>query len=427
MRITNSTILRNYDRNLRRLGTAKFSCENKIYSGRKFARASEDPLGAAKALTVRKQLSHTKQYMENLDVADKFYTEAETSLLQISEQLASIRETTIYAVNGTLEQSVDVQILAEQLETKAREMVSVFNTDSAERTIFGGESNSPEPFTLQMDENGFATQVLYHGVPVNAYTNCKDFPASNDVFVDIGIGIVIDQETQEVDPQSALKVSFNGADVTGCGADEYKASIDLEALDPNKEYSIDLYAGGEKYTIEFISGADAEASRTALNNALAETFERVPIEAPTVDENGVISNADGDNFYINNTPDSDRQAKVENDYGFSKNYIQITLDIANALKRGDIEYATACIDKVVVASENLLIEIAELGNAEEFISFNKGRFETRELNLKDRQDTLEATDLESEITLMKTYEALYNACLQMSSTIIPNTIFNYIR
>ena len=64
--------------------------------------------------------------------------------------------------------------------------------------------------------------------------------------------------------------------------------------------------------------------------------------------------------------------------------------------------------------------------AEEYIEFNTSRFDTRELNLKDRQKTLEATDLESEITLMKTYEAIYNAALQMSSSIIPNSIFNYI-
>ena len=39
MRITNSTLLRNYDRNLKRISTAKYSSENKIYSGRQYTRA----------------------------------------------------------------------------------------------------------------------------------------------------------------------------------------------------------------------------------------------------------------------------------------------------------------------------------------------------------------------------------------------------
>lgn len=521
MRVTNSTILRNYDRNLRRLGKAKFDCEQNIYSGRKFSRASENPLNAAKALTVRKQLSHTKQYMENLDVADKFYTEAETSLLQISEKLATVRETLIYACNTPLEKGVDVQILAQQLETYAKEMVSVFNTDSAERAIFGGESNSPEPFTLEFDDEGFATQVLYHGVPLNAYSSETDYPHSKDVFIDIGIGIVIDQKTQEVDPQSALKISFNGAEVTDCGMENYVAMVDLEALEPNKFYALDIYMGAEAVTIEFEAGADAAATAADINDKLAAAYRLKDITTPTIDAATGIVSAGDEQVYVNSNPEADNKIYVTNgqvenavdlerltegksysfdvymngalstvtftagatakesaeainealkavyeplggavpkidsetgeitatgeevylfadeaandapplvtEYPVSKNYIQITLDAAAALRRGDLEYANACIDRIVESSKSVLIEIANMGNNEEFISFNMTRFETRELNLKERQDKLEATDLESEITLLKTYEALYNACLQMSSTVVPNTIFNYIR
>ena len=48
MRITNSTVLRNYDRNLKRLSTNKYNSEQKIFTGREFCRASENPLNAAK-------------------------------------------------------------------------------------------------------------------------------------------------------------------------------------------------------------------------------------------------------------------------------------------------------------------------------------------------------------------------------------------
>lgn len=424
MRVTNSTLLRNYDRNLKRLSTNKFASEQKIYSGRSFSRASENPLSAAKALTVRKQLYHTEQYMENLEVADKFYTEAETSMIQISDQLASIRETLIAACNDTYDESVDLQIYAQQLETKAKEMCSVFNTDTAERVIFGGESNNPEPFTISYDENGNADQVLYHGVPINAYTNYRDFPYSDDVLIDIGIGIVVDQETQKIDPQSALKVSFNGADVTGCGAEAYAASIDLNALTAGKTYSLNLYVNGETTNISFEAGADATASAQKLNTAINAAYLNKKV-VPQVDADGNITAGDS-NVYVLNSADAENKAAVTNDYGFSMNYLQLTIDAAKALRNGDREYANSCIDRIVTASENLLVEIADLGNMEEFIEFNTSRYETRELNLKERQDTLEATDLETEITLFKLHEALYNACLQMSSSVIPNSIFNYI-
>lgn len=514
MRITNSTLLRNYDRNLKRISTQKYASENKIYTGRQYTRASQSPLKASKALTVRKQLWHTEQYQENLEVADKFYTEAETSMLQISDELASIRETMIYACNSTKDKDTDLNILAEQLETKAKEMCSVFNTNTAERAIFGGESNSTEPFTLEYDEDGVATTVLYHGVPVNAYSDSEDFPYSDDVYIDIGIGMVMN-ENQEVDPQSALKISFNGAEVSGCGyeasgevsstlrieslkdgTDEENSvritangvtvtakfkgnttdsiqsgiteafnnagitdtskiptindkgqltmedgsevyvsespSINLDQLKEGTNYTVDVYAGGTKKTITFAAGADTAETAANIQAQLDTAFKREK-HTPTIDESGNLTleyqNAKGEtvseNIYLAKS-DEGTAPDIQNADTYSNNYIQITLDAAAALRRGDIEYANACIDRVVSASENLLVEIADLGNSEEYIEFNQERFTTRTTNLQERQNDLESTDLESEITLMKTYEAIYNACLQMSSSIVPNSIFNYI-
>lgn len=510
MRVTNSIILRSYDRNLKRISSQKFASEHRIESGRQYDRASQSPLKAAKALTVRKQLSHTGQYKENLDVADKFYTEAEKSMLQISESLALVRETMIYACNSTKDKATDLNILAQQLETKAKEMVSVFNTNSAERAIFGGESNSLEPFTIVSGEDGHAETVLYHGVPVNAYSNVSDFPYSDDVFIDIGIGMIIN-DNHVVDPQSALKVSFNGTDVTGCGyerksgkssvidisklkqgasdanslritakdqtvtvkftginkddirtaindaftnagladnipllgdsgqltmadgSDVYvseQASINFDQLKEDQRYTFDIYAGSAKQTITFTAKGTNADTMAELQKKMDEAFLREKIK-PSVDESGNLSlkNTKGEvisgNVYVAKSSEGTVPDFQNEDY-YSNNYIQVTLDAAAALRRGDIEYCNACIDRIVTAGDNLLVEIADLGNAEEFIEFNTTRYNTRELNLKDRQKTLEATDLSSEITLMKTYEALYNACLQMSSSVIPNSIFNYI-
>lgn len=523
MRITNSTILRGYNRNLNRLSQAKNSSENKILTGRSFSRASEAPLSAAKALNVRKSLYDADQYKENLEVADKFYTEAETSMLQVSEELAGIRETIIAAVNSTKDKATDLNIYAQQLQTKANELVSIFNTDSAGRVIFGGESNNAMPFSIE--ENNGSYTAMYHGVPVNAYTDSSSFPYSKDVYIDIGLGLQMDEETREVDPQSALRVSFNGAKVSGCGTENGRADVDLSSAVNGKNYSIDIYANNIKKTVDFKGGADNAATVANLQAAIDEAFKDTGV-SPTVSDGGIISTADG-TVQITNNPNADskktgtlayenlsgytnkysldlsagisgeeyslnvtidgtsktvkftstgdedgdkaafqaaldsafggtgyspkidddgiisaegydvkltgiadddgKSVSFEREYTYSNNYIQLTLDAAKALRDGNIEYANGCIDRIVSATENILVEIADMGSNEEFIEFSTNRLETRELNLSERQKTLEATDLEEEITLMKTYEALYNACLQMSSTIVPNSIFSYIR
>lgn len=721
MRVTNSVIMRGFNRDLNRVGSLKNDTMHRITSTRKFNRASEAPLSAAKALNVRKSLYFSAQYKENLKVADSFYTEAETSLLQVSEKLASVRETIIAACNTT--KSIDeYNIYAQQLERHAEELCAVFNTDTAGRAIFGGESDDGSPFTIEKDANGNASTVLYHGVPLNAMNDPKAFPYSNVVVGDIGLGIDVDQQTQAIDEQSALRISFNGSEVSGCGAERGVADIDLttikagrkycidvfadnvkktitfygsaesdpdlaraenlkniqaeldeafkksdevpiidnqgvisltnggivcavnnkfaertqqlgidndsgytkkykldvENLVPGKEYSVDVTIGKETRTVVFAAGDDLdpdkadEASLHNLQYALTEAFkdtdykpnvsfteankgvitcegETVKVLSDTkttidssflkdgnvinakgleagkeytfvlgvgflskeckftatgveaddfdliknqiiaaippslagsanIDANGkvtlnqpttfTVSNTTGNAFntttkkldmtnvdnkkyevtinvgttsktikfngvkddisstienlnaalkreFVNTNYDvtyteadgikastkalsiysttksteegASDENPIEMEKIYSANYIQLTLDAAKALRNGDIGYANGCIDRIVSANEKLLVEIANLGCNEDFISFNIDRLTTREYNSLERQNDLESANLEEETTLLKTYSALYNACLQMASEVVPNSIFNYMK
>lgn len=717
MRVTNSVIMRGFNRDLNRVGSLKNDTMHRITSTRKFNRASEAPLSAAKALNVRKSLYFSAQYKENLKVADSFYTEAETSLLQVSDKLASVRETIIAACNTT--KSIDeYNIYAQQLERYAEELCAVFNTNTAGRAIFGGESNDGMPFVIEKDANGNASTVLYHGVPLNALSDTKSFPYSKDVLGDIGLGIDVDQQTQEIDSQSALRISFNGPDVSDCGTERGVADIDLTSIKAGRKYCIDVYADNVKQTITFTGSlnTDEKAARTEnlaeIQKQLDEAFKKSK-EVPIIDEQGVISLTNGgivcavnnkfaertqqlgidndsgytnkyrldveklvpgkeysvnvtigketrtvvfaagsdtdpdkadeaslhnlqkalteafkgteynpkvslteankgtitcegekvkiltdtntkiDNAFITNgnkinaiglekdkeytfvvgvgaksqeckfkatgveaddfaaikaqiegaalgadvtvntdgtitvkqpttttainhgagtalnaagkldldnienknyeidvtvdgvtkkikfkgakgdgeatiknlnaalkrefidtgvdvnytsadgfkssaksfsiysttssTGDSSDDNPISLDTIYSKNYIQLTLDAAKALRNGDIDYANGCIDRIVSANEKLLIEIANLGCNEDFISFNLDRLTTREYNALERQNELESANLEEETTLLKTYSALYNACLQMASEVVPNSIFNYMK
>lgn len=734
MRLTNSTLLRGYNRSLNRLRNAKNDCEKKITSTRSFSRASEAPLSAAKALNVRKSQYYSAQYKENLKVASKFYTEAETSLLQVSEKMADIRETIIAAVNTTKD-IVDYNIYAQQLETRAQELCAIFNTDSAGRSIFGGDSDNAMPFNIINDSDGRPAIVMYHGVPVNAMNNWDGFPYSDRVYMDIGIGMVTDQQAHTQDPMSVLDISFHGTEITGCGADYGVADIDLSSIRENRTYAIDVYAEGRKQTITFQGKGTQQENVDQINELLAEAYRKDKSHGknvPVMDDQGMIyltdSNGtplekgvvsavnntavdsrrsellviDNDSNYTNKfkikasglseglqlrmdvevdgvrkeinfesgaddfsdpinpvyredvtianlqraldaafgegkvnvsthapnkgvvssegsvvklwgsmpmseagTPNpavststvgvvdignmhydgrqytihyeadgtvysttfnagndrastignmitamnndlgslvavvddasgvlliDDKAAKVlpstdadavpvnnnyitgainpisleegkeyefkiiinnttqnitvtggankeetlknlsdalrdafpgtnphagsngeivtragdkvqvvanpitesddmifERERIYSNNYIQLTLDAARSLRNGDIEYANGCIDRIVTASEKLLSKIADLGCNEDFIDFNLERITTREENLAERQNDLEIADPEYQITLWKTFEAYYNACLQMSSSVIPNSIFNYMK
>lgn len=332
MRITNPTLLRGYNRDLNRVMNLKNKSEHMITTTRRFSRASEDALSAAKALNVRKSQYYSEQHQENLKVASKFYTEAETSLIQVSEQMATIRETIIAAVNTTKDQE-EYNIYAQQLETKAEELCAIFNTDSAGRAIFGGESDNSLPFDILKDSNGHPATVTYHGIPVNAMNDPTKFPYADEVNVDIGLGMVVNQETHEVDPDSVLKISFNGPEVTGCGAERGVADIDLSSIMKDRTYSLYVYAGDVKKEINFKGLETQEANVQQINDLLKEAYKKEIAYGrnyPKMDNRGMISLRDkmgdaveGGIVSVINNPYPEKhtsQLKIDNDSNYTDKY-----------------------------------------------------------------------------------------------------------
>lgn len=331
MRITNSTLIRGYNRDLNRVLKLKNDSERRITSQRQFSRASESPLNAAKALNVRKSQYDSAQYQENLKVASKFYTEAETSLLQVSEQMASIRETIIAAVNTTKDPQ-DLSIYAQQLETKAKELCAIFNTESAGRVIFGGESNDSQPFEIINDANGNAATVTYHGIPINSMNDYTKFPYSKDVSVDIGLGMNTNQSTHVIDNDSVLKISFNGAEISGCGAECGVADVDLSSVTEGRYYSLYVYAGDVKKEINFKGMATQAENIAEINKQLKYEYRKEITYGrnyPEMDEQGVISlrnsmgdAVDGGIVAVINNPNAERtsQLKVDNDSNYTDKY-----------------------------------------------------------------------------------------------------------
>ena len=330
MRVTQSITTRNYIRNIQRNAKARMDSETRTMSGARFTRGSQDPMSAARALNVRKSMSDLKTYRDNLTTAKNIYASAETVVLEISDTITNINEKINYAVNGTLDQN-QRDILADEIEGYANQMVKNFNLRTAGRQIFGGESNDNSPFKIETDDSGNKF-VSYNGEAVNSHQSYEDFPYSEKVIIDVGIGFEVDADGK-IDPQSGLAISFNGAEITGSGLDE-----------------------------------------------------------------------DGD----------------------AKNYIQLTLDAASALRNGDIDGARKLMDKIEASRNHVSMTIADIGSGQNFIEFNQERITQDEYNLSEKQNDIEATDKVEELSYYKVLTATYSATLSMASYVVPQTIFNFI-
>src|SRR5665647_936046 len=102
MRITTSMMTNKYVRNLNKSAAEMNYLNEKVSTGRKFFKGSEDPISAIKAYKLRREYRSTEVYDTNISDADSFLTTAETNLTGISSNLELTYTSYLKGINGTM-------------------------------------------------------------------------------------------------------------------------------------------------------------------------------------------------------------------------------------------------------------------------------------------------------------------------------------
>lgn len=431
MRIANATITRNYVKNLEKNYSLKYKSEQKISSYRQFQQASECPAQAAQAMRVRKAIANLNNYDENLKTADNIYASAESSVMAISEIIQTTYEKCIEAANGT---SLDVhthspdqmEILATNVESLADEISRLMNLTVADRRIFGGVNNDKKAFAIE--DIGGSKTVTYNGVAVDTYSDPTAFPDSVSSFCDIGLGMTIGKDGR-IDEQSALKLTFNGVEVTGCGKKPTTAFIDLDKVEDGVDYEFELAITNgkgevEKHNIKFTGKATAADSRQAINDALKAEFNGN--EDISLYEHGTFIDKNARQLTITDKSTAGKLEVENQGKAYSNNIIQSILDAAEVFRKGDGAEIARYADHIYSLQTKVSLTLADIGNATNFIEFNQERITNNLETLTGRQNDLESTDFPSETTTWKMLGSIYSATLQMSTSVIPQSIFDFI-
>ncbi|HEX4975088.1 MAG TPA: flagellar hook-associated protein FlgL [Pseudomonadales bacterium] len=132
--------------------------QEKITTGKRVLRPSDDPMAAVRIQQVGLQISAAEQYNSNIDTANAKLAEEENLLDVTGDILQRIRELVIRAENGSLNQ-VDRSAIAAEIEERLGELYNVANSrDAAGKYIFGGFNGEQAPF-VKRDGGGY----LYRG------------------------------------------------------------------------------------------------------------------------------------------------------------------------------------------------------------------------------------------------------------------------
>lgn len=214
VRVTNNSMIRNYQRNYGSAMASLQKIQNQILQERKFSKASENPVKAQKALSVRNALNKNQTHQDNLKTAyDLFITAEDLITKNMCSKYHTITDKMVYGLNGE-KSDTERNIIAKEIEENAASIMQDLNNEYSGRRLFGGNNNSTVAFTYDKDTN----TVMYNGEDVNKYDDPNDFPGSTPILIDVGIGIVYDDTLPGgADPDTAMDLCINGAEVTGCG------------------------------------------------------------------------------------------------------------------------------------------------------------------------------------------------------------------
>src|SRR5437879_2377861 len=102
MRITLGMMAENSLRNIEVNQNRVQALQDQVTSGSRITRPSEDPIGAAHALSLQESLKQSLQYGRNIDQATSWLNATDSALGSVTDALHRARELAVQASNGTL-------------------------------------------------------------------------------------------------------------------------------------------------------------------------------------------------------------------------------------------------------------------------------------------------------------------------------------
>lgn len=134
--------------------------QERVASGKRLNRPSDDPFGASRSLTARSQRSVIEQRLRNVDLASTELSVTESALDHLTQVLARAQELATQADSSGVDGNARKQIATEVGEL-IKEAVTIGNTSYAGRRIFAGYQTATPPFVP--DIPAAPTMVSYLG------------------------------------------------------------------------------------------------------------------------------------------------------------------------------------------------------------------------------------------------------------------------
>ena len=283
MRVSNKLFNEQQVRAFQSLRSDMQGIQEKIASGNKINRASDDPMGAVNLSAAREQQTLIEQFSKNSDLANMRLDLSDKTLDEMATVLTRITELTATAGNGVYDGFGHQAILNELKQLSEVALGLANTTDSMGRPLFAGRSSVDVPFTRNVDGtvayNGDRGQ---HSVQVSESLTTLTGIDGGSAFMRVETPNGRRSVFEVI--QSAMNSIETGAQIKGQATGGNKTRLDFTLPSKTETWSFTL--SGNAGTAEITANVARDnlgAMVTEINRFTSQTSVSAAIDAATGD------------------------------------------------------------------------------------------------------------------------------------------------
>ncbi|MCR8660503.1 flagellar hook-associated protein FlgL [Paenibacillus endoradicis] len=161
MRVTsmmqNTQLLRNIGHN----NTNILNWQNKLSTGQKISKPSDDPVGIGYQMRYTTELSRNEQYLANANTGYGWLSQTDSVLQQANDVLQRLNTLVNQAATGTVDEEIRKQISLEVKQLR-EQMVTIGNSTYDGRYLFNGQKTDQAPYSSDTAAADTTDEGIYY-------------------------------------------------------------------------------------------------------------------------------------------------------------------------------------------------------------------------------------------------------------------------
>ncbi|HHW42807.1 MAG TPA: flagellar hook-associated protein FlgL [Desulfotomaculum sp.] len=383
--------------------------QERMSTGKKVNRPSDDPSGTSQIMAVMTDLSTTRQYLRNIQDGLSWLNQGDATMGDATGLLHQARTLAVQGANGTLTRD-DMALLSQQVDGIIDSMVNVGNASLGGKYIYAGTNNNYPPFerAKSFDSSG-NLQIVIDGSP---YKIDKSF-------------FRYDNTSKTITMRTTGTPS---ADITITLTREANTTTIEDKADPSKTIitrysfsgSLQLPGGtGEQIPLAGSITVDNVNNTIASIDLTIFKGDEKPIQREISAGSVVDVNSNGKEVFLNQPAANEDQTKPNI---FEKLYL-----LRDALYTGKYEKVDESLGNMDNAMNWLMEHRVSMGSRTAHLESLQSQLQDQEVRLTGVQSSLQDSDIARATIEFQQKQLSYQAALSAGARLLQTSLLDFLR